>query len=103
MVKVSVFYPNKPGARFDMDYYLTKHIPMVVSTLGAALKGASVDQGLSTKPPFASAAYLAMGHLLFESEAAFRQAFDPHGREIMADVPNFTDIEPILQLSEVRQ
>jgi hypothetical protein len=29
MVKVSVFYPNRPGSYFDMSYYCSKHIPMV--------------------------------------------------------------------------
>ena len=24
MIKVSVFYPNKPGSRFDVEYYLAK-------------------------------------------------------------------------------
>ena len=28
MVKISIFYPNKPNSRFDMDYYLSKHMPM---------------------------------------------------------------------------
>ena len=27
MIKVSVMYPNKPGARFDHAYYLQKHMP----------------------------------------------------------------------------
>jgi hypothetical protein len=25
MIKISIFYPNTPGARFDMDYYLHTH------------------------------------------------------------------------------
>ena len=29
MIKVSVFYPNEEGKKFDMDYYLNSHIPMV--------------------------------------------------------------------------
>ena len=27
MIKVSVMYPNTPGARFDHQYYRDKHIP----------------------------------------------------------------------------
>jgi uncharacterized protein (TIGR02118 family) len=47
MVKISVLYPNGKGTKFDMEYYCNRHIPMVRQLLGSALKGASVDQGLS--------------------------------------------------------
>jgi len=47
MIKVSVFYPNEEGKKFDMDYYLNSHIPMVQEKVGAALKGGAVEQGLS--------------------------------------------------------
>jgi hypothetical protein len=36
MIKVSVLYPDGPGATFDMGYYLNRHIPMVRAKLGAA-------------------------------------------------------------------
>ena len=29
MIKVSVMYPNRPGARFDHDYYRDKHLPLI--------------------------------------------------------------------------
>jgi len=29
MIKVSVLYPNEKGKKFDMDYYGTKHLPLV--------------------------------------------------------------------------
>jgi uncharacterized protein (TIGR02118 family) len=29
MIKVSVMYANKPGARFDHVYYCDKHMPLV--------------------------------------------------------------------------
>jgi hypothetical protein len=29
MIKVSVFYANEEGKKFDMDYYLNSHIPLV--------------------------------------------------------------------------
>jgi uncharacterized protein (TIGR02118 family) len=50
MIKVSVLYPNTEGKKFDMEYYCSKHIPMVQQKLGAACKGAAVDAGLSRYP-----------------------------------------------------
>lgn len=102
MIKVSVLYPNEEGKKFDMDYYLKSHIPMVQEKLGAALKGGAVEQGLSGAEPGSPATYVAMGHLLFDSVEAFQSAFGPHAEAIMADVPNYTDIQPTLQISEVK-
>jgi uncharacterized protein (TIGR02118 family) len=102
MIKVSVLYPNEEGKKFDMDYYCNSHIPMVQEKLGAALKGGAVEQGLSGAEPGSPATYVAMGHLLFESVEAFQSAFGPHAETIMADVPNYTDIQPVFQISEVK-
>ena len=102
MIKVSVFYPYEEGKKFDMDYYLSSHIPMVQEKLGAALKGGAVEQGLSGVEPGSPAIYVAMGHLLFDSVEAFQNAFGPHSEAIMADIPNYTDIQPTIQISEVK-
>jgi uncharacterized protein (TIGR02118 family) len=29
MIKVSVMYPSRSDARFDHDYYRTKHLPLI--------------------------------------------------------------------------
>ena len=42
-----------------------------------------------------------MGHLFFGSVPAFEQAFGPHAPEIMNDLPNFTNIQPTIQISNV--
>jgi len=102
MIKLSVFYPNEEGKKFDMDYYCNSHIPMVQEKLGAAVKGGAVDQGLSGAEPGSPATYVAMAHLLFDSVEAFQSAFGPHAEAIMADVPNYTDIQPVFQISEVK-
>ena len=102
MIKVSTFYPNEEDKKFDMDYYCRSHIPMVQEKLGAALKGASVEQGLSTIDSGSPPVYVAIGHLLFNSVEAFQSAFGPHAEAIMEDVPNYTDIYPIFQISEVK-
>lgn len=95
LIKVSVIYPSKEGANFDMDYYLNKHIPMVSGFLGDAVKGASVEKGLEGQP------YMAIACLYFESISSFEASFGPHAEKTMADVPNYTNIEPVIQISEV--
>jgi uncharacterized protein (TIGR02118 family) len=102
MIKFSVFYPNEEGKKFDMDYYLNSHIPMAKEKLGEAVKGASVDQGLSGAAPGSPAAFVAMLHVLFDSVEALQSAFGPHSETILADIPNYTDIQPTFQISEVK-
>jgi uncharacterized protein (TIGR02118 family) len=102
MIKVSVFYPNNEGSSFDMDYYCNTHIPLVQKKLGAILKGVSVEQGVGGPEPGSRATYVAMGHLLFESVDAFQSAFEPHAEAIMGDIPNYTEIQPTIQISEVK-
>jgi len=102
MIKVSVFYSNTEGSKFDMNYYCNSHIPMVRQKLGAACKGASVEQGIAGATPGSPPAFVAMGHLYFDSAEAFQTAFGPHAEAIMADIPNYTDIQPTIQISDVK-
>jgi uncharacterized protein (TIGR02118 family) len=102
MIKVSVLYPNAANSNFDMNYYLTKHIPMVKEKLGAACKSVAVEEGIAGGAEGIPATYLAMGHLTFDSVDAFQKAFGPHAEAIMGDVPNYTNTQPTVQISEVK-
>ena len=102
MIKVTVFYPNDEGKKFDMEYYCNNHMPMVQEKLGDACKSIAVEQGLGGTEPGSPATYIAMGHLYLDSVEAFQAAFGPHAAEIMGDVPNYTDIQPSIQISEVK-
>jgi uncharacterized protein (TIGR02118 family) len=102
MVKVSVLYPNRQGTNFDMSYYINRHMVMVQQLLGPRLKGMSVEQGISGVQPGSSASYIAMGHLLFDSVEDFQTSFGPHTQAIVGDIPNYTNSEPIIQISEVK-
>lgn len=101
MTKVSVFYPNTDGKKFNMAYYCERHVPLVSKTLGKALKGASYDQGMGGGAPGSPAPFVAIAHLYFNSMEEFGQAFTTGAPILMADIPNFTDIEPIVQVSRV--
>ena len=100
MIKVSVLYPNGEGKKFDMDYYCNQHVPMVGGLLGEAVKAATVEKGLGGAEN-SPATYAAMGNLYFDSLDSFQNSFGPNAKKIMADLPNFTNIEPVIQISEV--
>jgi len=101
MIKVSVMYPNKPGARFDHAYYRDKHMPLVKERLGEGCKFYTVDKGLAGGAPGAPATYVGMCHIFSDSVEAFQAGMAKHSKEILGDIPNYTDIAPVIQISEV--
>jgi len=103
MIKISILYPNNPGSRFDLRYYAETHMPMSIDLLGAhpGFKGVSVEQGLGGLIPGSEAAYVAMCHFLFDSLEDFIAAFTPHAALLQGDMPNYTDIEPVIQFNAV--
>jgi uncharacterized protein (TIGR02118 family) len=102
MIKVTVLYPNKEGAKFDLDYYLNSHTPMVGKKLGNALKGITIEHGIGGGLPGSPPPFIVICDLLFDSTEAFNAAFEPHATEIMADILNYTDSVPLVQISEVK-
>lgn len=102
MIRVSVLYPKKDGARFDWAYYIGTHVPLVGRKLGPALKSVAIEQGIGAGSPGSPAPFVAIANLTFDSVPAFEAAFGPHAAEIMADIPKYTSIEPIIQISEVK-
>jgi uncharacterized protein (TIGR02118 family) len=101
MIKVSVMYPNDPKARFDHEYYRDKHMPMVKSKMGSSCKSYTIDKGLGGGLPGTPATYVGMCHIFCDSVDAFQAGFGPHAEEIMADIKNYTDLTPVIQISEV--
>jgi uncharacterized protein (TIGR02118 family) len=102
MIKVTVLYPNNSGSTFDMNYYLTEHMPMVGEKLKPALKAMTVDDGISGAQPGSDAAYRVIATLSFDSMETFQNAFIPHAAEIQGDIPKYTNIVPTIQISEVK-
>ena len=101
MIKVSVMYPNIPGARFDHAYYRDKHMPLLKQRMGDACRSYTVDKGLAGGTPGSEPTYVGMCHIFCDSVESFQTAFGPHAKEIMGDIANYTDLAPVLQISEV--
>lgn len=101
MATISVVYPRAPGATFDYDYYQNHHLPMAVKRWadaglvgGEALVGKSAADG-------SDAPFFAIGIIHFDSDEALKAALNgEHAPEIIGDIRNFTDVEPIIQINE---
>jgi uncharacterized protein (TIGR02118 family) len=93
MIRLSVFYPTTEGATFDHDYYRDRHVPLAAKTWG--LDGAEIDRGVSGP-------YVAAVHFRFASQAALDAAMASEGTgAVLADVANYTTIQPVIQTSEI--
>ena len=102
MITVTVLYRNTDATQFNMNYYLDTHMPMISRLLGSALKGALVQQGTSGGAPGSPPEFTVITVLRFESLPAFQAAFGPHAEAVMADLANFTNVQPSIQFNEVR-
>src|SRR5258708_7675947 len=102
MIRVMVRYPNQPGARFDEKYYLEKHMPMVADKLGKhGMKSWSVDKGIAGFPPGSPAEYLMQAQLNLENLEGLQAGLAAQGAGIVADIPNYTDLQPHIQINQV--
>ena len=102
MIKVSVFYPNTEGSRFDVDYYVNTHVDLAKKLLAPALINFAVDVGINAGLPDSEPPYHAVGHLTFESLDAFYEAFIPVMTDLQGDIPNYTNVTAVTQISEVK-
>jgi uncharacterized protein (TIGR02118 family) len=101
MVRMSVYYPNQPGTRFDHAYYATTHRRLVAERLTPlGLRAVEIERGVAGYAGSA-APYIAVGHLVFDSLDVLVAAWAARGEQVVADVPNYTDAQPLVQISEV--
>ena len=102
MIRVTVLYTSGDGKKFDHDYYVNRHMQLVQQRLKSfGLVRTEVDKGVAGGGPGAPAPYVAIGHVYFNTVADFQKGMGQHGKEIMGDVPNYTDIQPQIQISEI--
>ena len=92
MIRMSVLYPGGEDAKFDHDYYKETHIPLCCSTWNV---GAEIDKGINGPN-------VAAVHFFFESLEQMQSSMAvPATADVMADVVNYTNTTPVMQISEI--
>jgi uncharacterized protein (TIGR02118 family) len=97
MQRVTVLYPNKDGAHFNFEYYAKKHVPWVARLTGNSIE---VRRGISSATG-TPAPFVCLATIHVNSINEFQSVFAKHGTEILADIPNYTNIEPFVQFDEI--
>lgn len=101
LIKVSIMYPFSEGKTFNMEYYETKHMPMVANFLGSNLVKYTIEKGLASGIPNQPLPYAAIGTFYVKSLSDYQAAIGPNRDAIRADFANYTEVAPVILVSEV--
>ena len=94
-------YPNREGAKFDVDYYRTNHAALVKKLLTPfGLIKMEVDKGLSGGGGL-PAPYLGVGQLYFDTADGYDRGVAEVGPTLRGDITNFTNVTPVRLISEI--
>ena len=99
MQRVTVLYPNATDTKFDFDYYLSQHVPWVARLVGHKIE---VRRGIASVAGSA-APFICVATIFIDSVDSFKAVFAEHGPKILADIPNYTNSQPLVQFDEVLQ
>ena len=100
MIRIAAAYPRQPGKKFDLDYYINVHLPQVQKKFGSyGLRKIEVDKGVE-KPGGGESPFFAIGYLYFDTLEDFRKAYAATGKEVVGDIPIYTDVVPMIQVGE---
>ncbi|GGD69034.1 EthD family reductase [Croceicoccus mobilis] len=93
MPALIVAYPRKADTQFDESYYAGAHTDLVKQTWGPhGLTGAEIHFPADSAQPYA-----AMVVLDFSGAEGIDAALgDPATPAVLADIPNFTNAEPLI-------
>lgn len=101
LTKVSVMYPYAEGKTFNMEYYESTHMPMVAKFLGSNLVKYTIEKGLASGIPNQPLPFMAIGTFYVKNLSEYQAAIAPNRDAIRADFPNYTNITPVILVSEV--
>lgn len=101
LIKISIMYPFAEGKKFDLEYYEKTHMPMVAGYLGSNLVKYTIEKGIASGIPNQPLPYMAIGIFYVKKLEDYQAAITPNRDAIRADIPKYTDITPIILVSEV--
>lgn len=97
---ITVLYPNSDGVRFDFDYYKRNHATLIMRLYGRGIAKYELRRGMSG-PDGGKPAYVATVNFWIGDQKLFDESQAKHTATLVADVANFTNVQPTIQFDEV--
>jgi uncharacterized protein (TIGR02118 family) len=92
---LTILYPNSDGVRWDVEYYRTHHMPLIMKLYGKeAIKRFELRKG-ATGQTGGAPTYIGSVNIYINDQAAFDAAGKQHGPTLVKDVPHFSSVMPI--------
>lgn len=98
-VSLQVLYPIKDDTHFNYEYYFDKHMDVVGQHMGPHIERTLVTKGVSSGPDTPPSHY-AIATIVFADQDAMASAMSVSG-PVMADIANFTDVQPQILVGDV--
>lgn len=97
---MTITYQNGPDVRFDFDYYINTHMPLIMRLYGKSISRFELRRGLpgadGARPP-----YVATITIWIADGKAFDEAQVEHQPSLRADVSKFTNAVLIAQRDRI--
>lgn len=101
MISLTVLYPKTADSHFNMDYYLSHHTPLVKERLTPiGLISIDLRAGIAGGAPDSPPTYSMVANLNFGTVEELQNALATHGAELIGDIPNFTNVQPVMQIGQ---
>jgi len=101
---ITVLFPNEPDAKYDIDYYVKHHMPLIQERWAQyGVKGwfaTKFSNGIDGTPPL----YAFGSTVEWESHEHIKTAFaGPEAKEIMEDIANFSNKQAVFLMGDKLQ
>lgn len=102
MIRLTASYPKAAGAKFDFDYYTTKHLELFQDRMkDSSLESIVVEKGLSGGAPDSAAPFVCVFTATFRDAQKFSAAWAKAVPDLLGDGPNYTNVAPVVQIGEI--
>jgi len=98
---ITVLYPAKDNVAFDFDFYVRRHVPLIKDILGNSLHRVEVRRGATANDGSSAPTYTCVISIWIADWPAYEKAIAARASELIAEVPLFTKVMPVMQIDEV--
>ena len=98
---ITILYPAKDNDAFGFEFYLNRHVPLIKDILGKCLERIEVRKGASAQDGSSAPTYTCVISIWIADWPAYEKAIAARASELIAEVPLFTKVMPIIQIDEV--